>query len=194
MSDITTKFTKKKLESLIKTKGFKWYQNELNIIGIRNSEPDNDVTNKFDDWITVVYNKNKKWICEIFPATTDPGRKSMVDYSNPKGVARLIVGQYVHCWEVGLHQGKYEALKQTGKVKVTRDKDKDMDYDGTFIDEGLFGINIHKAGQDSVIVDKWSEGCQVFKKEEDFNKFMNIVKNNGANKFTYTLIESKELD
>lgn len=194
MSDITTKFTKKNLEALINKKGLKWYQNELNIIGIRNSEPSDDVTNKFDDWIIVVYKKSNKWFCEIFSATTDPGRKSMVEYNNPKGVARLVPGQYLHCWEIGLHQGKYEALKQTGKVKVTRDKDKDLIYDGLVIDEGIYGINIHKAGQDSVIVDKWSEGCQVFKREEDFNKFMRIVKANGAEKFTYTLIESKELD
>ena len=194
MSDITTKFTKENLEKLINKKGYKWYQNELNIIGIRNSVPDDDVTNKFDDWIVVVYRKNNKWSCEIFPATTDPGMKSVVEYSNPKGVARLIPNQYVHCWEIGLHKGKYEALRQTGKVKVTRDRDRDLIYDGTNTDEGLFGINIHKAGQDSVIVDRWSEGCQVFKRERDFNKFMKIVKANGAEKFTYTLIESKEFD
>lgn len=193
MSDVTTKFTKEKLEELIKRKGLKWYQNELNIIGIRNSEPGNQVTNKFDDWITVTYRKNDVWKCEIFPATTDPGRKAMLEYHNPNGVARLVPGQYLHCWEVGLHQGKYEALKQVNKVKVTRDKDKDMVYDGTTIYEGVFGINIHKAGQDSVNVENWSEGCQVFKREEDFNEFMEIVKSNGARQFTYTLIESKEL-
>jgi hypothetical protein len=36
------------------------------------------------------------------------------------------------------------------------------------IGEGIFGINIHKAGsrvEGSTQIDKWSAGCQVFSKE-----------------------------
>jgi len=185
--------TKEKLETLIKSKGYKWYQNELNIIGIRNSAPGNTVTNSFDDLITVTYRVNDVWTVKQWPATTDPGKKAMLEYQNPNGVARLVAGQYIHCWQIGKHKNTYEALKQSGPVKITRDKDKDMVYDGTVINEGVFGINIHKAGVDSTFVENWSEGCQVFKREADFNEFMDIVRNNGAAKFTYTLIESKEL-
>jgi len=185
--------TKDKLEALITKKGYKWYQNELNIIGIRNTSKGNTVTNLFDDWITVTYKKDNNWIVKQWEATTDPGKKAMLQYQNPNGVARLVEGQYIHCWQIGKHQGKYDALKQFAPVKVTRDKDKDMVYDGTVINEGVFGINIHKAGVDSTYVENWSEGCQVFKQEADFNEFMTIVKANGASKFTYTLIDSDEL-
>ena len=81
-------------------------------------------------------------------------------------------------------------------MKVYRDANKDATYDETKIDTGVFGINIHKAGVDSTYVENWSEGCQVFKRIADFDEFMKIA--NAAaklhgDKFTYTLIESKDI-
>ena len=67
------------------------------------------------------------------------------------------------------------------------------------VKEGIFGINIHKAGSrvdGSTQIDKWSAGCQVFAKESDFNQFMEIcnkAKDVWGNSFTYTLIESKDI-
>ncbi len=119
-----------------------------------------------------------------------------MEYHNAAGVARLVPGQYRGSHTIGLHQGKYEALKQQKPVKVYRDKDKDMQYDENIIQEGVFGINIHKAGADSTYVENWSEGCQVFKKSADFDSFMKIM-NKAATihgkSFTYTLIESKDI-
>jgi hypothetical protein len=71
-----------------------------------------------------------------------------------------------------------------------------MTYDETKIAEGVFGINIHKAGADSTYVENWSEGCQVFKKAADFESFMAIVRKARdihGNGFTYTLIESSDI-
>jgi hypothetical protein len=118
------------------------------------------------------------------------------EYKNAKGVARLVPGQYRSSHNIGLHQGKYEALKQINPVKVYRDNDKNMTYDESKIDTGIFGINIHKAGVDSTFVENWSEGCQVFKRIADFDEFMNICRAASkvhGNKFTYTLIESKDI-
>ena len=71
-----------------------------------------------------------------------------------------------------------------------------MTYDESKIQEGIFGINIHKAGVDSTYVENWSEGCQVFKRAADFEEFMTIcrkaAKVHGAS-FTYTLIESNNI-
>jgi hypothetical protein len=95
-----------------------------------------------------------------------------------------------------LHAGKYEALGQNKPVKVFRDPNKDMKYDENKIDEGLFGINIHKAGDNSTFVENWSEGCQVFKKSKDFEEFMTIcrkARNVHGNSFTYTLIETTDI-
>jgi hypothetical protein len=119
-----------------------------------------------------------------------------MEYHNSAGVARLVEGQYRGSHQLGLHQGKYEALRQKNNVKVYRDANKDMKYDENKIQEGVFGINIHKAGANSTYVENWSEGCQVFKKSADFEEFMKIIRKSRdihGNSFTYTLIETKDI-
>ena len=120
---------------------------------------------------------------------------------NKDGVAILKPGQYRGSHKLGLHQGKYEALRQQKPVKVYRDNNKDGKYDmiEENVHEGIFGINIHKAGKfvnGSTQIDKWSAGCQVFSKESDFNEFMEIcrkARDIWGNSFTYTLIESNDI-
>jgi hypothetical protein len=97
---------------------------------------------------------------------------------------------------IGLHQGKYKALRQCGPVVVYRDFKNDGLYSEDRTERGVFGINIHKAGVDSVRVDRWSEGCQVFKRTQDFNKFMalcEIAAEIWGNSFSYTLINSSDI-
>ena len=189
----TFKYSKDKIEAAVKAKGYKWFDNKLNIVGVRNSAPGQTVTNAFDDWLTVSRLDNGVWKYYEWAATTDPGRKGVMEYHNAAGVARVVPGQYIDSHAVGLHQGKYEALKQQKPVKVYRDANRDLIYDETRIQEGVFGINIHKAGVDSTLVENWSEGCQVFKREQEFVAFMALAKASGQTAFTYTLIESKDI-
>jgi hypothetical protein len=192
--------TKETVEAAIKAKGYAWFEGDnydLNIVGIRNSATGKKVTNLFDDWLTVSYKIKGVWYFHIWEATTDPGTKGVKEFHNAAGVARLVPGQYRGSHQIGLHQGKYEALKQKSPVKVYRDANKDATYDETKIEEGIFGINVHKAGADSTYVENWSEGCQVFKRERSFLEFMELCKQARAvfgNSFTYTLIESKDLE
>ena len=193
-------YTREQIESAVKAKGYAWFEGEkdfdVNIVGVRNSAPGQTVTNAFDDQLTVSYKDGGQWKFHSWPATTDPGKKGVMEYHNAAGVARLVEGQYRGSHTLGLHQGKYEALKQQKPVKVYRDADKDLEYDENKIQEGIFGINIHKAGADSTYVENWSEGCQVFKKAADFESFMAICRKAAAvhgKSFTYTLIESKDL-
>ena len=158
----------------------------LNIVGIRNSSTGNKVTNAFDDLLLVAYQVAGAWVIKKYPITTDNGG----------GTARLVCNQYRGSHAIGLHQGKYEALRQVGPVTVYRDFTKDGIYQTDKTETGVFGINIHKAGVDSARVDNWSHGCQVFKRVADFNEFMLLAKKAAAlhgNRFTYTLIESKDL-
>jgi hypothetical protein len=49
----------------------------------------------------------------------------------------------------------------------------------------------------SNFVENWSEGCQVFKRTKDFLDFMKIInkaKDFHGNHFTYTLLESKDIN
>jgi len=193
-------YSKDKIEAAVKAKGYVWFEGakdfDVNIVGVRNSDTGNTVTNAFDDRITVSYKENSNWIYKEWIITTDPGKKGVMEYHNAAGVARLVEGQYRGSHHLGLHQGKYEALKQKANVKVYRDPNRDMKYDENKIQEGVFGINIHKAGVDSTFVENWSEGCQVFKRAKDFEEFMVIMRKAAAvhgNSFTYTLIESVDI-
>ena len=195
-------YTREQIEAAVKSKGYVWFEDaankgfDVNIVGVRNSSTGTKVTNLFDDHLTVSYKENGEWKFFIWAATTDPGKKGVLEYHNKAGVARLVPNQYRGSHAIGLHQGKHEALRQQKNVKVYRDANKDLNYDEKLITEGIYGINIHKAGQDSTWVENWSEGCQVFKRVKDFDEFMKIVKKAAkihGNSFTYTLIESKDI-
>ena len=194
------KYTRDQIETAVKAKGYAWFEGakdyDVNIVGVRNSAPGQTVTNVFDDVITVSFKIDGVWQYKEWANTTDPGKKGVMQFGNKAGVARLVEGQYRGSHTIRLHQGKYEALGQAKNVKVYRDANKDMKYDETKIDEGVFGINIHKAGADSTYVENWSEGCQVFKRSADFEEFMTIcrkAKTIHGNSFTYTLIESADI-
>ena len=195
-------FTREQIEATMKAKGYAWFEGakdfDLNIIGIRNSATGTKVTNVFDDWMTLSYKENGQWKFHQWNCTTDPGTKAVKEYHAANGVARVVPGQYRGSHMIGLHQGKYEALKQQKPVKVYRDSNKDMNFDENKIEEGIFGINIHRSSATgtSTYVENWSEGCQVFANVDDFNKFMEICNKAKAihgNSFTYTLIESKDI-
>jgi hypothetical protein len=195
-------FTREQIEKAVKAKSYAWFEGakdfDVNIIGVRNSTPAKKVTNIFDDLLTLSFKEGGQWKYYSWPITTDPGKKAMLEYHNPNGVARVVPGQYRGMWAIGLHQGKYEAMKQVKPVKVYRDKNKDMTYDEVTIQEGLFGINGHRSNPktESEYVENWSEGCQVFKRLKDFNEFMSLIrkaKDIHGNSFTYTLIESKDI-
>jgi hypothetical protein len=180
--------------------GHKYFENgdfNVNIIGIRNSSTGNKVTNAFDDWMTISYKDGGVWKFFSWSATTDPGKDPMLRGNNGRGTARVVPGQYPGSHNIDLHQGKYRALKQKGKLRLYRDADKDLEYDtDKIVDSNLDGINIHHAGADSVLVGEWSHGCTVFKRIKDFDAFMVIVEKSAklhGNSFTYTLIESKDL-
>jgi len=195
-------YTREQIEAAVKSKGYVWFDDaankgfDVNIVGVRNSSTGTKVTNVFDDNLTISYKENGEWKFFIWAATTDPGKKGVMQFHNKDGVARLVPNQYRGSHMIRLHQGKYEALGQQKNVKVYRDANKDLNYDENKITEGLYGINIHKAGQDSTWVENWSEGCQVFKRVKDFDEFMKICKKAAkihGNSFTYTLIESKDI-
>ena len=194
-------YTRQQIEKAVKSKKYLWFNSnkdyDVNIVGIRTSNTGKKVTNVFDDFLTISFRIDGVWQYFIWNATTEPGKKGMLEGKANGGVARLVPGQYRAVWEIDKHQGKYEALCQRkGDVIVYRDANKDLVFDETKTETGMFGINIHKAGRDSTWVENWSEGCQVFKRVKDFDQFMQICKMAAkvhGNHFSYTLIESKDI-
>jgi hypothetical protein len=198
--------TRQQIETAVKAKGYKWFENgdyNLNIVGVRNGETGTKVTNKFDDFLTLSYKVDGEWNYHCFDATTDPGKHWVENIMREEGVAILKENQYRGSHKIGLHQGKYEALRQQKPVQVYRDNDLDGSYDllEENIQEGIFGINIHRAtkweGKKSTQIDKWSAGCQVIAANDDFRLFMEIcnkAKDTWSNSFTYTLINTNDLE
>lgn len=168
---------------------------QLNIVGIRNAESQ---PNKFDDQLFVFYkNENNQWVDFQYPITTDTGTYWLLNPMSNQGTAMLKEGQYVDAYKQGYHKGQYLALVQAKPVTVYRDYDRDALFD-VFTKEqtGEFGINIHKAGENSQNVDNWSAGCQVFQKSSDFQQFMTMTTLHSGlfgNNFTYTLIDERAI-
>ena len=195
-------YTRLEIERAVKAKGYKWFTGldfDVNIVGIRNSSTESEVTNKFDDLITVSYRLlDGEWEYFEFQCTTDPGKHWVENIMNESGVAILKEGQYRGSHKIRKHRGQYDALCQKAPLQVYRDNNLDEVFDllEENINEGIYGINIHKAGRDSKQIDKWSAGCQVIAKESDWNTFMTIMyiaRKNWGNSFTYTLINSNDI-
>ena len=201
------KYTREQIETAMSSKGYKYFTSnnyDVNIIGVRNSKTKGRVTNAFDDTLTLSYKDEEgNWNYHEFDCTTDPGTHWVENVLlHEDGVAILAPGQYRKSHKIGLHQGKYEALRQKELVTVYRDDNRDSYYDlkESSKAEGIYGINIHRAtgktGGKSTRIDKWSAGCQVIASNDDF-KFLMEVANRAAriwgNSFTYTLLESSDL-
>lgn len=183
------------LHSVMERLGYRWDSRPfaLNLLGLR--DPDRKA-NTFNDWLLAGMDNGVEQLYRAWPITTDPGVSTRLQPVNPKGTAILAPGQYQNAWCVGLHKGQYEALVQCSPVRVYRDNDRDsvLDMTPSSIDEGVFGINIHRSNpkSESTLVDGWSAGCQVFKKAADFDEFMVAVKlsaSKGFHRFSYGLAD-----
>ena len=188
-------------EKIFKEKGYAYFTKgyyNLNIIGIRAGGL--NVTNKFDDYIVVIYDTKNGTHRRIYNVATDPGKHYIKQPINPNGAALLVPNQYRGTWKIGKHKGKYDALVQVKPVKVYRDRNRNdvYDLDPNTIEEGNFGLNIHRSNPytESTYVDKWSAGCQVFANASQFKSFIELCrkqKDNFGNSFTYTLLNEKDL-
>ena len=198
--------TRELIEETVKDRGYAWFEKgdyNLNIVGVRNSATGDEVTNKFDDKITLSYKVDGEWQFYSFNATTDPGRYWVENVMRVEGVACLKEGQYRGAYRIDKHRGNYDALCQRGgEVTVYRDANKDgcYDLDDDNTQTGYFGINIHRAtarvGKASTQVDKWSAGCQVISANKDWEEFIFAcykAQQVWGNSFTYTLIKSEDI-
>ncbi|HEY5746646.1 MAG TPA: hypothetical protein VIU12_11255 [Chryseolinea sp.] len=169
----------------------------LNLVGLRS---DNATPNAFDDQFWVFWKWENRWTLKKYKITTDPGLSYLTQPENKFGTAILKEGQYKHSHRLGKHKGKYEALVQANPVTVIRDfnRDKRLDFASGKEQTGIFGINIHRStpNGESIFVNKWSAGCQVFARSEEYNDFIKLCKlaiGEWGNKFTYTLMRRQDL-
>jgi hypothetical protein len=185
-----------RIKQMFKDKGYVLYTKpyQLNIVGLRSVDTN---ANRFDDEIHVFYKlPDGKWGYHIYQATTDPGTYWLNNPSYPEGTAILTQGQNVNAYAIGKHKGLYTALVQVKPVTVIRDYDRNaiLDFNNGIKENGLFGINIHRAESvgTTQYINKYSAGCQVFQNANHFDEFMKLCeihKSLYGNAFTYTLID-----
>lgn len=202
IKNLKTKLSVEYLQDIFKSMGYAFFtkgEYNLNIIGVRNP---NLISNSFDDTMICVYKIDGEWVLKEWEITTDAGEYWLENPMNEDGCALLVPNQYRGVYKIDLHQGSYEALCQrNGEVEVYRDDNQDqiLNFDDATKQWGMFGINIHRSNPStqSTVVEKWSAGCQVFKKIDDFNDFMGLCRTSSGvwgNSFTYTLIKNEDLN
>ena len=189
-------------------KGYRFFKDGLynvNIMGIRSKVSE---SNQFDDYIVIAYLDENGENVRVYPATTDPGKYFLQNPLVAAGTLILVSGQYKGAYKVGLHgrsrSNPYKALEQIRPMKYVRDNNRDSIVDISLIDKpenhivGNFKTNIHRAHQ--TVFQKWvgrySAGCQVIQRSEDFDEFMGIVELSRikyGNSFTYTLFNEHEI-
>ena len=192
-------------KEILEEKGYVFFDGNksynINIIGVRNSSNN---SRSFDDCILLIYrNLLLEWQVESYLVTTDPGPAILRKPINPDGTAILVPDQYRGVYKVGLHGGSFRhtaLVQRGGKVRVYRDDDKDsnLEMEERSIQEGMFGINIHRHSRpgEREHVNGSSAGCQVFKNSKDFAQFLdicNLSADKFGNSFTYTLLEEGDI-
>ena len=73
LTGLSAKVMVEQYKKVFSEKGYAFFENgdyNLNIVGVRNDSGD---ASKFDDFLNVLYKINGEWVCDVYPATTEPG-------------------------------------------------------------------------------------------------------------------------
>ena len=72
-------YTREQIEKAMNGKGHKYFHHgayNVNIIGVRNAATGNEITNKFDDSMTISYKDDEgNWHFNCWKCTTDTGKE-----------------------------------------------------------------------------------------------------------------------
>lgn len=196
-----------KIINAISKKGF-WisrHPETVNIVYVEGMYPSGDKNDNLPDEFN-----DSRFVIRISPsgypeiigkwaATTEPGKAYTINPANPKGAARISLGQF-KAWCIGQHKGKQEALIQVAELPVYRDLNKDYKREDDKLDIGFFGINQHW-GYDYPLgsIKDASAGCLVGRTISGHKEFMAICKDDAryiastGYKFMTTVIEAHDI-
>lgn len=171
---------------------FKFIPNDYWIVGIRSNEDTYDI---FDDKFYIF--KGEQFV-DVLTGTTNTGGYGLKEFKkwSNKGAAQIKGNEiYYGVWTRGKHNGKVDALKQTGPFKVIRDGNMNQKAGDSseWTWESGKGLNFHpntyNLGQTLIrwVIGKWSTGCQVINDIPKYVKFLEKTK--PQNVFTYCLLE-----
>ncbi len=148
--------------------------------------------NKFADLVGVVNSTTGE--VKFFPATTVPGKSYLLEFfGTEKRTGILKPGQYDSVYEIGQHNGKYEAFREKRDYVIYTDTNRDDVPDATPQNAtGNFHMNLHRSVASGVAtnVNDYSAGCQVFAAPTSLAVLLQQAKASGQKAFTYTLLMS----
>ena len=169
---------------------------DFNLFGIRNAY--NQVQDSFNDYIGFFTDFESEIF--LYKGTTDPGVWWTTNPSNVSGTAHLCLGYHKDIWVIEKHQGLYTALCNRwncNPTRIWRDTNKDIKYNQVSdkLETGRFGINLHRAAalQNIEKIGKYSAGCQVIQKAEDFNVIIKRAIDSEQKKFSYFLFDKSQV-
>ena len=196
---VTIEVLKKTIAGL----GYKWFEDQPNIIGVRTKLQVPDV---FNDLLFIVYKTGGVEQFYSATITTEPGTTYQKKLLNAKGCWVMMPAQMIDAYKSGFHQSKknHRCLQSLGKIYGLREDDKDgilfndRDAVSSWQPGTAIGANIHGASKlgDTKVVGPWSAGCQVHSNWSKKEKMMDIVDSHKkVNKgwVTYTLITEADL-
>ena len=162
------------------------------ICGIQSNE---DTPNVMDDKFYVFFHNH---FISVLTGTTNAGTYGLLNWKkwSKRGAAQIKPDEwYYDVWTRGLHNGKVEALRQTGAFKVIRDNNnnsKSGDIEA-WTWEKRRGLNFHpntyslNSTTKRWLIGRWSTGCQVVNDIPKYKRLMSFTK--GQNVFTYVLLK-----
>jgi len=178
------------LERVALTEGFKGYPLGYWILAIRSTE---DTYNVMDDKFYIF---SHKIFVDVITGTTNSGGYGLKNFAkwNTKGTAIIKSDEwYYDVYQIGLHKGRMQALRQVGNMKYYRDGNGDNKID----EKGEIEVannytNFHcndysiKKGITSWAIGGWSVGCIV---ANDLTKYYELLKRVGNNRVSLCLIK-----
>jgi hypothetical protein len=183
---------------LMKDKGYKDIR-AVNLVGVEgiadDGIPNSDQIDLWNDTILVVRDSGE--VLLESNGTTEPGAYYVQYPMNTKGCAFMSFGQHRDAWEFGYHNWNpnHPALVQTGEIKVIRDNSGRGSRANGTPDVGLFGVNIHgtMGNHRANSIGQWSAGCIVTRSWVRHTKMLQLMKDSGRDRITFTLLDGTEL-
>lgn len=215
MKDFLRKVSIDSIVSVLNEKNYIFFENgkyNLNIIAVRDSD---NFTNKFDDYLFVIYRDEWNQFRMIsLPWTTLAGTRGFGGEQNPltgsqtgtgvDGVAIIVEGQYIATYKfINSYWGwlSYPYFQQIADMKYYRDNDKDYKIDRGTIYEGNYFTHLHRMSNKDVKslwvnydFSAWSQGCNGSPRPE-FSKLVEVTKQSvkiWGDVFSYTLLHKQD--
>lgn len=205
-------YSAEKVLAVVRGKGYPVYLDrelDLNIIGIRTNvggrTHQSRQTDRWDDWIVVIWKEGGRLRMRAFEATTDPGsyylsRKLAGVFGGRRRTAIMKEGHYPGLWMRGRHR-RYSAFRQKAPAWFYVDRDLDgrldMDPNGE-LQHAVIYANLHstRAGRLFSRVWTWSAACQVIRRWSDFTWLRALadrqIEAGIGNSFSYSLLSRKD--